>query len=210
MKIITISREFGSGGRELGKRMADILNFAFYDKEIIDSIAQTSDFDIHYASNNEESNDSVLALSVAHTFELSATGYQQNTGRILMAQNKAIKELASRGKDCIIVGRSADVLLQEYNPLNLFVYADMQTKINRCRDRLLTDENLTEEEIEFQIHQVDGIRAKYRSLLTNRKRGQKENYHLCVNTTEWVIKDLAPMVAEYTKAWFARSIEKII
>lgn len=206
MKIITISREFGSGGRELGKRMADILNFAFYDKEIIDSIAQSSDFDVHYASNNEESNDSALSISVAHTFELSAAGYQQNTGRILMAQNKAIKELASRGKDCIIVGRSADVLLQEYHPFNLYVYADMETKISRCKDRLLTDENLTEEEIECQIQQVDEIRAKYRSLLTNRKRGQKENYHLCINTTDWDIKELAAMIAEYSKAWFGNKM----
>lgn len=206
MKIITISREFGSGGRELGKRLADQLEFAYYDREIITEIAGKNELDEGYVT-------SILERGISHkfpvtfgrTFSYSAAA-QQNATKLLVAQQRIIKELAAQG-NCVIVGRSANIILHEYNPLNLFVYADMNSKIQRCRDRATEGEILNDNELRKKIKQVDAGRARYHELLTNLKWGAKEGYHLCINTTNLQIKELTPFVANYVNYRFGGDIK---
>lgn len=199
MRIITISREFGSGGRELGKRMADILGFAYYDKEIITAIAQESNLDASYVEERMEHGARSYPITVGRTFSYPVF-LQQCTTNILVARQKIIRALAAKG-DCVIMGQSADMILQEHNPFNLFVYADMPAKITRCRERAPAGEGLTDRELAKKIRQVDTARAKGREMLSNGKWGQKENYHLCVNTTGVPVKALAPLIADYAKFW---------
>lgn len=200
MSIITISREFGSGGRELGKRMADILQVAYYDKEIIAAIAKESRLNENYV-------ETIMGngifrgypITIGRTF--ANPGYlQRNVTNIFVVQQKIIKALAER-EDCIVMGQSADVILREHTPFNLFVYAQMSAKIERCRQRAREGENLTDRELMKKIRQVDAARTKNREMLSNLKWGQKEAYHLCVDTTGIEIKTLAPHMADYAKYW---------
>jgi len=203
MNVITISREFGSGGRELGKRLADILDIAYYDKEIISAIAGKSGLDERYVANISEKGICTYPLTFGRTLSLY-TDVQDNNMKILVTQQQILKELADKG-DCVIVGRCADVILREYNPFNLFIYASMSSKIRRCRERASADEKFTDHEMEKRIKRIDKERAKYSELFLDVKWGAKEGYHLCINTSDIEIEKLTPFVAEYAKNWFKRN-----
>ena len=102
----------------------------------------------------------------------------------------------------MIIGRCADVILKDYHPLNLFIYADMEAKVERCIRRAPEGEHLTRNEIERMIKQVDKNRAQYRQMYSDTKWGAKESYHLCVNTTERYMKEIVPGLAAYVRCWF--------
>ena len=202
-KIITISREFGSGGREIGKRLADELNYAYYDKEIIAAIAKETGLEEEYINNISERGIYPYAFQFAKSFSLY-TPFQSNQTEILVAQQKIIKEIAKKG-NCIIVGRGANVILKEYNPMNIFVYADMNSKINRCKQKGNEDEKLTDKELANKITQIDKNRKEYHKILSNLEWGEKENYHLCINTSNLEIKEIISPLAGYIKSWFRES-----
>ena len=131
-RIVTISREFGSGGRELGKRLADLLECDYYDREIITAIAANRNLDEGYVARTLDNHGwENIPLSFRHTF-LSGTSSMQTV--LLLEQKKIIEQIAETGKDCVIVGRNADVLLSGYDPFNIFVCADMDAKVRRCFD----------------------------------------------------------------------------
>lgn len=201
MKIITISREFGSGGRELGKRLADSLDFAYYDKEILTAIAEKSGMEEQYVTNViEKGFYNPLSITYGRTFHYNST-FQQSKTKLLVLQQQILKEYA-RKENCIIVGRCADIILKELHPFNIFVYAEIESKIKRCRERMNKEETLSNEEIKRKIKQIDTDRKKYRYLFTDRKWGEKEGYHLCINTTGLVIKTIVPSVTKYCESWF--------
>ncbi len=203
MKIITISREFGSGGRELGKRLADELDFEYCDREIITAIAQKH-------SMNESYVESLLENGIPKSFPITfgrtlsfPDATQQNYTKLLVAQQEFISDLAKKGKDFIIVGRAADVILEDYNPLNLFVYAQMDSKLERCKKRASKNgEKISDRELVRRIKKVDTSRAINRQLLADGGWGDKESYHLCINTTGKEIKKLVPAVADFARRWF--------
>ncbi len=205
MNIITISREFGSGGRELGKRLADTLGFAYYDREIITAVAQKSEFDEQYIERTLESElFRSYPVSFGRTFSCPASTWQ-NTTKILVAQQQIVKELAAKD-NCVIVGRGADIILRKEHPFKLFVYADMPSKIQRCLKRAKPGEQLTERELQKKIKQVDAERIKFHELLSNLKWGDKQGYHLCINTTGISLKELTPYVAAYINHWMGGPI----
>lgn len=204
MKIITVSREFGSGGRELGKRLADKLGFDYYDREIITAVAQRSSLDESYVEKTLESGlPKSFPFSFGRTFSFPDPA-QQNYTKLLVAQQQFITDIAEKGRDFVIVGRAADVILEKYKPLNLFVYADMPSKVKRCRERATSNEELTltDRELARKIRQVDQSRAINRQLLADGGWGEKTSYHLCINTTGKPIKKLVSSVAAYCEAWF--------
>ena len=159
-KIITIGREFGSGGRELGRRLAEELGIAYYDREIIAEIAKRT--------------------------ELSEQYVQQ------IVEHRPL----SQKSDCVLVGRCADYILKDKNPLKIFVYADMASKIARCRLKAPENEHLSDHEMRKQIKRIDRNRAKYYEFYTGRKWGDKLNYDLCINTTNTEIKKIVPRIAK--------------
>lgn len=201
MRIITISREFGSGGRELGKRLADVMDIPCYDHEIIEMVAGRHGFDPNYVSHVSERDIRVFyPTTIAHRFMVPRPEMQQSA-QVMEAQHELMKELANRG-DCIMVGRCADIILQELNPMNIFVYADQQSKLQRCRSRAEENEHFTEKEMLKRMKQIDKERAAYRELFTEDEWGRKESYHLCINTSGTDIKALIPAIAEYVSLWF--------
>lgn len=205
MRIITISREFGSGGRELGKRLADQLRCQYYDREIITAIAKESDLDSNFVENALEKPVWQLpALTFRQSFATPVL-FQDTQLDLLTAQRKVLQGIASKGQDCVIVGRNTDVILQKYRPLSIFVCADMEAKIARCRERAPKDENLTDKQMIKKIQEIDRNRAKVREMLTDDKWGDRSGYDLIVNTSAWKIKELTPAIAEYAIRWFART-----
>ena len=207
MRIITIGREFGSGGRELGKRLADALGYAYYDREILTAIAQKSNMDEGYVSKMmEQGLFSNIPITFGQTFHYTAS-VQQNATQILIAQQHILKELAEKG-DCVIVGRSADVILQDHDPLNIFVYANTDAKLRRCKARAPEGEDFSEKQMKKKMKQVDNSRAKAREFLTDSKWGRKESYHLMINTSDIVIKEIIPSVADYARHWFEVNHDK--
>lgn len=202
MKIITVSREFGSGGRELGRRLADAMDIAYYDREIIDKIAENLKMDSQYIEN-------VLShgyiRQYPYTFrrrfrfpEKEADQYPN----LLAEQTKIIRDLAGK-EDCVIVGRGADVLLQNYCPFKIFVYADLESKIRRCRQLAPEEEHLSDREMEQKMKRIDKARASDYSLISSQKWGDKGYYHLCVNTAGLEITSIVPFIAEYASYWLA-------
>lgn len=201
MKIVTISREFGSGGRELGKRLADRLGFRYYDREILTALAEKSALDEGYVESALEKG---LAAAIPLTFGASFACLPQmphDAGRLLRAQQEIVRALPQHG-DCVVVGRNADVLLGEHRPLKLFVYAGLEAKLARCQARAAQGEDTARRTLEKKIRQVDKARASYHALLSGRAWGDKAGYHLCLDTTGLSLKELSGLVAGYADYWF--------
>lgn len=200
MGIITISREFGSGGRELGKRLADAFGYTYYDKEIVTAIAENNNMDEKYvASALEGGLFRNFPVHFGRTFSYSPTLIANET-KLFADQNRLLKEIAAKG-DCVIVGRAADVILREFRPFNLFVYADMPSKVRRCQEREQTDEHLSAKEMERRIRKIDLERKRYHGMISDIAWGDKRGYHLCVNTSEREIKALIPSLKSYIELW---------
>ncbi len=199
-RVITVSREFGSGGRELGKRLADELGFAYYDREIVTTLAKRTGMDEGYLEHQLESGPVVsypvhFAQSFTQLSAISDTAMQ-----IMSMQSGLIRELAAKG-DCVIVGRAADSILEEYKPFKLFVYAEQEAKLARCKSRAREDENLSDKEILRQMKKIDRARAEYHDIIAAHAWGERTGYHLCINTTGIEIKRIVPAVAEYFRLW---------
>ena len=199
-KIVTISREFGSGGKEIAKRLADELGYAYYDSEIIKLLAKETNMSEEYIENISERGVYPYAFQFAKSFAMYSA-MQNNQTEILVKQAKILKQIAQKGNS-IIVGRGADTILKDYNPMKIFVYADIESKINRCKQKAKEDENLTDKELEKKIKNIDKNRKELNNLISNTEWGKKENYNLCINTSNIEIKSIVPSVAMYIENWF--------
>lgn len=199
--IITISREFGSGGRELGKRLADELGYAYYDSEIVTAVARNSELDEHYVERTLEGGFSAnFTFNFGKTLSYSPSIINQDTMQLFVTQHKIIKDFAKKG-NCVIVGRAADAILSGYSPFNIFVYADIESRIKRCAERAAEDEDVSVKELTKKIKRIDNQRKRYYSIFGNNDWGDKTGYHLCINTTGVNIKDIVPAVAQYIKLY---------
>lgn len=205
MNIITVSREFGSGGRELGRRIAETLGYDYYDGQIIAAIAKKCGLDETYVENTlEDQGWQTFPLTLHNTFTSPMVLQSPQVG-LLLEQKRVIEEIGKAGRSCVIVGRNADILLEEYNPFNIFVCADMEAKVRRCIERAKEGENTAPKEIEKHIRRVDKNRARTREILSSSVWGYRGAYHLIVNTTGWDLKALAPAIAQFAERWFGRA-----
>lgn len=182
IKIITISREYGSGGRQIGEKVANELDIPFYDKVLIDMIAQESGMAAGYVEEASEK------MSMAQAFNISTMGYYsvspivenvQVIGEdVFIAQSKIIKSLAEKGP-CVIVGRCADYILRERDDvLNVFVHADYETRAKRT----VEEYGIEEKKVNGVIKKSDKARAKHYSFYCEKKWGNVDNYHLMVDS----------------------------
>lgn len=164
MSIVTISREFGSGGRELGKRLAEALGIPCYDKEIIEMVAQKRGLDRDYIANISEKDIPIFYSSTIARRFIAPYPVTTQAIDILVAQQEIMKELLSKAS-CVIVGRAADVVLRDMNPINLFVYAEQQSKLARCKERAAENEKLSDKEMLKKMKQIDKERAAHHARL---------------------------------------------
>jgi cytidylate kinase len=177
-KVITISREFGSGGRELGMKLAERLGLPFYDKELISMSAEESDLAeeafLHYEEHLPVQQES---LEQTHYSPFSTVYEISMSDQIFLAQSRMIRKLAEQGP-CIIVGRCADRVLE--NSINLFVYAKMDNRINRMNT---LETGVNPELMEERIREIDKKRRDYYQYYTGCEWGKAQNYHLCLESS---------------------------
>lgn len=177
-KVITISREFGSGGRELGMKLAERLELPFYDKELISLSAEEIDLAeeavLHYdehVSIQQEPSEQKFYSPFSMVYEVSMSD------QIFLAQSRVIRKLADQGP-CIIVGRCADRVLE--NSINLFVYAKMENRIKRINS---LETGVSPELMEERIREIDNKRKDYYQYYTGCEWGKAQNYHLCLESS---------------------------
>lgn len=196
-KIITIGREFGSGGRELGRRLAEELGIEYYDKEIIAAIAEKTSMSQEYVQEVLEGKPHTLyPITIGQSMFVTDNFYVQQEQSIYLAQSEIIRDLAQKSS-CVIVGRCADFILRDIKPYRIFVYADIESRVKRCFERNTeAHKHITEKEMKKKILSIDKNRAKYYDYYTGNKWGDKMNYDLCINTTGVVIKEIVPVIAK--------------
>lgn len=199
-KIITIGREFGSGGREFGRKLAELLQAAYYDREIIAEIAKRTALSEEYVQKIMERRPiAAFPIHIGRSFSFYPVinpVWDQGQA-IYQEQHKIIQEMAQKS-DCVIVGRCADYILRELKPLRIFVYSDMESKIARCRANIDRDDKdaqaMSDKELKQHIIDINKNRAKYYEFYTGQDWGDKSNYDICVNTTRVSIESAAKAV----------------
>lgn len=196
-RIITVGREFGSGGRELGRRLAEELGIGYYDKEILTEIAKNTSLSEKYIQTVVEGKaHGLFPITIGQSFAYNNDYHIRQMQEIYGAQTEIIRSLAEKS-DCVIIGRCADYILRAEKPCRLFVYADIESRVQRCMARRTADEmNLSEQEMKKKILGIDKDRARYYSDFTGQKWGDKKYYDLCINTTDVEIKQIVPYIAK--------------
>ena len=199
-RIITVGREFGSGGRELGRRLAQNLGIAYYDRQIVTEIAKRTALTEDYVQHLTESSPAaLLPISIGRSFYPVVDPVMQQNLSVYAEQHKLLAELAEKS-DCVIVGRGADYILREKHPFRLFVYAEMEHKMERCKKRAPESEHFTDKELKRHILDVDKRRARYYQFFTGQTWGDRLNYDLCINTSNYDIKELVHAIAHLVEA----------
>ena len=195
-RIITIGREFGSGGREVGKRLSEALGIAYYDREIVEEIAKRTQLAEEYVHQIVEHQPKLhYPITIGHTLHAGGSDYLlRQQAAVFAEQATVLREMAEKS-DCVIVGRCADYILRESAPLRLFVYADMEARMARCREKAPEAEELTDRQLRRRIREVDRHRARYYTYYTGKTWGARENYDLCVNTSNIPVKEIATALA---------------
>ncbi len=195
--IITVSRQFGSGGREVAKRLADILSYPYYDKEIIAAVADKTGFSDEFVEKYSDGN---FTRSYPYTFGRAFGGYVQSPSEtVYVEQIKVIANLP-QNDGFIIVGRGADYVLKDKQPIKLFIYSsDMDFRIERCYSKVPSDNSKSRKEMEKEIMRVDKQRAKCYEYYTNQKWADMSNYNLCVDTSKFGIDGAVDMLARLLK-----------
>ena len=197
--VITINREFGSGGRELGRKLAETLGIAYYDKEVVSEIAKNTELSEQYVRQIVDRNPhNLYPISVAHTFAYVDTQTIKQKQMVFIEQEKVIKKMAETS-DCVIVGRCSDYILKDIKPFRIFVYADLDSKVERCIARSAKDEVLTRKQIIKKIKMIERNRARYYNYYTGQKWGDILNYDLCINTTGINLDELVPHLANMVR-----------
>ncbi len=193
--VITVGREFGSGGRELARELAEILGFEFYDKEIITEIAKKTALSESYVKEIvEHTPHQLFPVTTGNAFAYYSNPAMANKQAIFTEQTSVIKEMAEKSS-CVIVGRCADKILKDLNPFKIFVYADIKSRAERCKKREELP-NVSDKKLIKQIKRIDKNRASYYAFYTGEKWGDKLNYDLCVNTSSMEIKEIARVLAK--------------
>lgn len=177
--IITISREFGSGGRTIGKLVTERLGYQFYDRELVNKVAERSGFSPEFIEESGEyaSARSSLLFAMATAGQYSADGLSMHD-RLYIEQTRFIEELAEQGR-CVIVGRCADYILREHKDcLHVFIHADMKSRAKRIVERYGEKDKSPEK----RLAEKDQKRRVYYKNYTGRNWGQAQNYDLCLNS----------------------------
>jgi cytidylate kinase len=196
--IITISRQYGSGGHDIGKALADKLGIPFYDKELISIAAKESGVSPEVFNDVDEKATNSLLYSLStglysYGNNFSSIGDLPVNDRLYILQHKIIKDLADKGS-FVVVGRCADYVLKG-NPkvINVFIYADIESRVKRALERNEIDPARAKQ----AVQKADKRRANYYSFYSGKKWGLADNYDLCINTTHISTEQAADIISDY-------------
>lgn len=198
--IVTIAREYGSGGRECGKKLAELTGYKFYDKDLITLAAQKSGMSTDALNSVDEK----AASSLLYTLALGSSIYNSGMGsvnlpindKLFVVQSQIIKDIANSGEGAIIVGRCADYVLSERdNVVKVYITSDFDTRVNTVMKR----HDLTQSQARDLIIKTDKRRSNYYSYYTGEKWGKADKYDVVVSTARIGIDGAAGLIADYIK-----------
>ena len=200
--IVTIARQYGSGGHEVGEILAREYNFAFHDKSLIELAAQKSGIDMELLKKADEDVTPSFLYSIAvgnfdmYPLSINMSPYEMPINdKLFNLQADIIKEQASKGSS-IFVGRCADYILNERkNVIKVYIYAD----INNRAKRIAEVEGISESDARVLIYKTDKRRANYYNYYTSLKWGKSENYNLMIDTGAVGTEGAAKIIGEYIK-----------
>ena len=181
--VITISREYGSGGRYIGKLVADKLGIKLYDKEFINKLSKETGLSEDYIESNEQKRDSIDGLYY---------NGMSNADELFVKEAELIKKLANK-ESCVIIGRCADFVLKDKkNVIKVFVYNNMENKIKRAEKFY----NIDKKKAEKEINKINKLRANHYKHYTDREWQDHENYDICINSDALGVEKSAELICE--------------
>ncbi|MBE5939856.1 MAG: cytidylate kinase-like family protein [Lachnospiraceae bacterium] len=200
--IITIGRELGSGGREIGKIVAEKLDIAYYDKELLSIVAKESGFCEEFIEQHEEA----PTKSFIYSLVMGMSGYANGTAynnipleqKVFLAQFDAIKKLADE-QSCVIVGRCADYALEEKeNVFSVFIHAPKEYRVAK----VAANNNISVNEATDIVNKTDKKRASYYNYYTNKKWGASASYNMCIDGSILDKEQIADIIVDVAKKYF--------
>ncbi len=201
--VITISREFGSGGKYIGEQLAKNLNLKFYDKEIIERLSKEENIDIDFLKNIDESSKNSFWNALAVAYMVNPTDSINSFVDLPMADQYFIKtvrliEKIAKEDNCVIIGRCSNIILKDHpNVINFFIYSSNQEfKINRKKEFA----NLEEKKAIKLMQKKDKDRAAYYHYYTNEKWGDRSGYDLLVDSSKLGVDGTIELLEQYVKS----------
>lgn len=199
--VVTISREFGSGGRIIGSMVAEKLGVPFYDRKIIEMSAEKAGLAVSFVENTEQK------IKNKFLHNLAFGGYHMGADlgsmqlslpdKLFIATCEIIRSLADEGP-CVIVGRCADYVLKDRKDvIDIFVYSDDAHKI----DRAINEYGIAPDKAEAEVKRTNKHRANHYDYYTERTWGEKSNYHLCLNSGFLGIENTVDIIVDAVKEY---------
>ncbi|MBP3502290.1 MAG: MATE family efflux transporter [Clostridia bacterium] len=184
--VITISREYGSGGRYIGRLVADKLGIKFYDRDLVEKLSEKTGLSTEYIENNEQKRGALDALNNGCYYNLT------NADELFVQESELIKDLA-QNESCVIIGRCSDFILKDNKDvINIFVYSTMENKINRAVEQY----GFSKKDAEKEIKNIDKLRSNHYKHYTGKVWGDNDNYDLCINSDAFGVEKAADMICE--------------
>lgn len=192
--IITISREYGSGGRIIGQKLSEKLGIPFYDNELITLAAERSGINEEYFKEVDSMPKSSIILSLSVLSPSTEVYGMPLNEKIFLTQSKVIREVAEEGP-CVIVGRCADFVLENNpNVVNVFIHSSMTNRVKRVKE-VYGDK--AHDNVESYIKKIDRRRASYYSFFTDKSWGKANNYSLVLNSDQIGIDNCVDIIIDY-------------
>lgn len=197
--VITIGRQFGSGGHAVAERLSELLGIKYYDKNIIDLASEKSGISKQMFENSDEKHNSFLySLSMAHYSGFVSQNYLNDiitNDKLFLIQSNIIKDIAEK-ESCIFVGRCADHVLADHpNKLSVFIHATQDSKVKRVMEKM----EIKQSAAETLIKKTDKSRAAFHNFYSNDPWGVADTYDLCLNTDTFGIEGAAQLIKNYVE-----------
>ncbi len=187
--VITVSREYGSGGRYVGRLIADKLGIKFYDKEFITKLAEDTGLSEEYIENMEQKREKLEGLNTGYSIGIN------NTDELFIKETELINKIANQ-ESCVIIGRCADFILKDKdNVIKVFIYSDMKDKIKRT----VSIYGIQEDKAEKEIKRIDKLRANHYKYYTEREWKEYSNYDICLNSDALGVEKTAEIICNMIK-----------
>lgn len=204
--IITIGREYGSGGREIGEKLAQALDIPFYDKELLTRASEESGIQSHIFERADEKTSRSMMFSMGWSSSVYPGNYMYYNSDMLTndslfsIQADVIRKVAAEGS-CVIVGRCADYLL-EGTPglLKVFIHADMEFR----KERIMRLYKVAEKDVAGVIKRTDRQRSKYYDFYTAQEWGEARNYNICLDTSYFTPDGVVNILVDYARQWMKK------
>jgi cytidylate kinase len=185
--IITIGRQYGSGGRYIGQELAKKLNIAFYDQKLLEKVSEQSGLCLELIKDNDEKKDSIFSYMASDDY----SSYLTIPQKVAMAQFDTIRKIASE-ESCVIVGRCSDYILKDHDHvINIFIHAPKKDKLARITSYY----HIPESKAEDMMKKMDKKRGGYYSFYTDQKWGHASNYDLTINSSIGIEQSVEVIIA---------------